>query len=115
MEINYTPGITEKISLDEFIARLNALLEVDREAMSRLFLSAGTFCNAEMANHPTVQVHAVRSENGDKYNVRMLGILNGIFGAHLSGKYEGWGEIAAITDEAGITVLRFARVSKENL
>jgi len=86
--------IKETISLDEFIDSLNQIRETDPEAINNLF-AIKTECNKSMAEHPNVQVW---SEDG-VHEVRILGLLNGIFGTFPDGKREGWGPIAVIVDD----------------
>ena len=59
----------------EAVRRLNAILECDTDALSRL-IETRVPCNGRLADHPTVQVRDV----GDGYRVGLLGILNGLFG-----------------------------------
>lgn len=64
-----------KIDIKEIVAYLNLILEIDREAVSKVFLEGRTKCNEDLANHPTVAVGII---DGD-YHVGALGLLNGFF------------------------------------
>jgi hypothetical protein len=83
------------ISVDDTIAFLNSLVELDRDAVTNLIKSR-VECNESLARHPTVQV-GVKDNN--TYEVGILGIINGLFGID----EHGWGFIAAtIDDEIGV-------------
>ncbi len=84
-------GIRESITLDETIEFLNELIGIDRPAVAALLLNRVP-CNERLARHPTVQV---MRRNG--FQVGMLGILNGLFGADESGR----GTITIMLDDAG--------------
>jgi hypothetical protein len=92
-------AIKESITLEEVIAFLNSLLEIDREAVTTLFDAARVPCSEGLANHPTVQVVPNRApEVYGKYSVGVLGILNGMFGTD----NESWGTIYMDMDEGKI-------------
>jgi len=81
---------------DELIRRLNALLEnpevrADIEKLIETRVSTSAATNA----HPTIQI------GGDKYGTGLgfLGLLNGVTGTIVGGKYDGWGYIAAFFDD----------------
>ena len=74
----------EVVSIDDVIAYLNELIEIDRPAIAAL-IANHVPCNKELANHETVQVLA----HHGGYSVGMLGILNGMFGTD----DVGWGPI----------------------
>lgn len=79
----------ETISIDEMIAFLNSLIELDLAALDRLFHVRFPATDA-LANHATVQVDA-----GDgKPTVGFLGILNGMFGVDM----HEYGPITAVFD-----------------
>lgn len=67
--------IKQSVTVDEVIAYLNELIDIDRVAIAALIANRVP-CNEELAKHPTVQVYA---QHGG-YLVGMLGILNGLFG-----------------------------------
>lgn len=92
-------GIKETVSLDETIAYLNELIEIDKPAIAALIANRVP-CNEQLANHPTVQVVC----QNDGYWVGFLGILNGLFGA--SDKNQ-WGPIAFVFE--GGDLLRVER------
>lgn len=84
--------IKDKLTLDEVIDFLNGLIKIDSDAIGGLILNK-IYCNKELADHPTVQVLAIKDEQDNIicYKVGMLGILNGLFGID----EDGWGAIAA--------------------
>jgi hypothetical protein len=65
------------ITLNKTIKFLNKLLETDRETISKMFLERYE-CSQELHAHPTVQT-------GEK-GVRVIGILNGLFGKKRTGE-----------------------------
>jgi len=79
--------IKDQIGLQEVIAFLNHMLEIDPQA-TRDLIETRVPCNAEMADHPTIQVQAYP---GEAFQLGVLGLINGIFGVD----EEGWGPIAA--------------------
>ena len=84
-----------RISVQEAVEYLNSALELDQDAISKL-VGFRVHCNNDLADHPTVQVGP--SETGG-YEVGLLGIINGIFGAD----EKDWGYIGAEVDlETGI-------------
>lgn len=85
--------IKEKVTLDEAVEFFNSLLEIDKEAISKVFTSRVN-CNKKMAEHITVQVFSFED---DIYYVGPLGILNGLFGID----EEGFGGIIAIIYDNG--------------
>lgn len=64
----------EMVTVDDVIALLNKLLELDRPAMAAL-LANRVPCNESLANHSTVQATA---QHGG-YHVGMFEVLNGLF------------------------------------
>lgn len=76
------------------IAALNAAFEADPAAVNNLF-ACMTFCNRELADHPTIQCGSLP---GDRYWVRTLGMINGALEAM------GIGRIAAQYNDDGIIV-----------
>lgn len=75
---------------------LNALLEIDRDAIEKL-VKQRVPCNQNLALHPTAQVAGL--DEGDGYEVGFLGILNGLFGVFDEGPYTGWGPVAAYYED----------------
>lgn len=68
---------TSYISAKEIVDLLNKLLEDDPEAINQLFRHK-VVCNAQISNHPTVQVREVESAYGYKQSfLGVLGLLNG--------------------------------------
>ena len=91
-------GPSQAISVEAAISTLNRLLEADREAIS-LLVANRVPCNQALSLDPTCQVGSVR---GEGWEVGLLGIINAIFGVD----EDGWGYIAADTDDEGM-ILRF--------
>lgn len=85
----------ESITITEAINYLNELANIDRKAICDL-VNARVRCTETLAAHPTAQVGAVESAT-DKYEIGMLGLLNGMFGVD----QHGWGPIMAIFGEDG--------------
>ncbi len=81
------------VTVDDAIAILSQIAETDPVAMSHL-LACRVECNKALIDHPTVQV---RSDNGERGTVSILGIINGLFGVD----EDEWGYIAAIIDDDG--------------
>jgi hypothetical protein len=84
---------------DELIAYLNTLLDLDREALSRL-VEFRTPANSLLWNHTSVQV-VMR-------DVGLLGILNGFCGTVDGGPKAGWGPITAVFGDDG-NIRKFCR------
>lgn len=90
----------ESVALDEVIELLNEAVRDDRIAMD-LLVNERVYCNETLANHPTIQVQKAEplvvfntkmSEEVSRWQVGLLGILNGIFGID----ERGTGRIAAV-------------------
>ena len=65
--------------VDMAVRVLNSALEADRKGMSRLFLTE-VAVNDDLKNHPTIQVGpSIRSE-GVPTVLRVMGVINGLFG-----------------------------------
>jgi hypothetical protein len=95
----------EKIRLaEELCGYLNELIQCDAKAIHNL-CETRVACNAELANHPTVQV--VTGIHNNPVVVGLIGVLNGFIGA----QSDGWGYIAAVYDEEG-RLQRFDLASK---
>lgn len=69
------------VTIDETIALLNELAQIDQDAMYAL-IEQRVPCTDRLAYHETVQV---KRQNGAHY-VGMLGILNGLFGVDDDGR-----------------------------
>ncbi|MBP2657890.1 MAG: hypothetical protein H6Q69_922 [Firmicutes bacterium] len=76
--------------IDHVIEILNQAVKADSDAIARLIICRVP-CNETLANHPTIQVGAIinktsacgKSEEGlniQRYEVGLLGIINGLFG-----------------------------------
>ncbi len=78
------------VSVDDAIAFLNELIELDHHAISCL-VTTHCICNKHLAEHPTTQVKKI----SDGHTVGMLGILNGLFGTD----ERGIGYITCVYDE----------------
>jgi hypothetical protein len=62
----------EAVTVDRVIELLNELIELDREAVSKL-IDARVTCSQPLTDHPTVQVG--QREDGT-FRVGVLGLLN---------------------------------------
>jgi hypothetical protein len=105
----------QPISVDDAVAFLNHLLELDPSAVVAIFKHR-VRCNEALAGHPTVQVRAGSLKGDadprtgseklaiDEYDVSILGVLNGLFGID----ERGWGFIAAEYEDDG-SISRFVR------
>lgn len=99
--------IKEEITIDQFIDKLNEILNVDAEAMSNLVKNR-VECNETLAHYPDVQC----GMNNKKFEIGMLGLFNGFFGSFDDGPRKGWGSIAAIIGDDGI-IKRFERLENK--
>lgn len=72
---------------EHMVSVLNEALEIDHDAMWRLFVGYRAKCNEEFANHSTIQCKKETS----CYSVSCLGLLNGLLGI----KQDGMGYIVA--------------------
>ncbi len=82
--------MSQAITIEHAVAAMNSMHKCDPTALRRL-LEYRVSCNEELADHPTCQVGAELN----KYDVGMLGVINGIFGVVDIGS----GYIAALVDE----------------
>ncbi|MCP4348122.1 MAG: hypothetical protein GY795_21680, partial [Desulfobacterales bacterium] len=87
--------IKERVTIEETIDLLNELIETDAPAIAALIANRVP-CNQQLADHPTVQCGA---QHGG-FHVGMLGILNGLFGAHEGDYRTGWGPITFVFDDS---------------
>ena len=92
----------------EIVAFLNEILAIDPDAISQLF-GLRVACNQQLAEHPTVQVLA----EDDRYQVGILGLLNGFCGTIDHGDRKGWGGIIAHIDDAAISEFSHAPATPE--
>jgi hypothetical protein len=79
--------MTDSVSLQDAIAYLNDLIELDAAAIVAL-INQRVPCNRQLAEHETCQVY----KTDDGYVVGLLGILNGLFGI----RSDGYGHITAV-------------------
>lgn len=91
-------------AIDQAIDILNSALEVDSDAINRLFVYSIAI-NGELLTHPTIQCG---TKHGISY-MRVLGLINGLFGVD-DNQY---GHIDAECDNEG-TIQNFCRYSKGN-
>jgi len=99
-------SIKNNVSVQETVDFLNSLLEIDREAITKVVMAKQP-CSEILANHPTVQCGAVKNLAGPNqipfgfsdFTVGMVGILNGLFGSFDDGTKKGWGCIGYNLDE----------------
>lgn len=82
-----------KVTVEHAVAVLNEALALDPKAIGAL-LATRIPCNAELAEHPTIQVC---EDPRGKTTVGILGMLNGIFGVTSKGN----GFIKAVLDDSG--------------
>jgi len=94
-ELNHFDSVATPESVVRF---LNSLLEIDRDAISGVFLGHVP-CNKGLSDHRTVQVLNIKGIT----SVGPLGILNGIFGVNNAG----YGCIFAITSDDGKYIKEF--------
>lgn len=87
------------------VSLLNELLELDRRAVEALILHRVT-CNSALAEHSTVQVSdtgerrsSLLAMGSPRYQVGILGVLNGLCGTFDDGPKTGLGPITAIFDD----------------
>lgn len=92
-------------AIEDAVRVLNEALEADPVAINALFNCSVT-CNSKLANHPTIQV----GKEGDSvWYVRLLGIINGLFGVDV----EQWGFIYMSLSPYG-TIEKFDFFKKED-
>ena len=87
--------------IDHAVKVLNEALELDRECLQTLVYSEATTGVEAFIEHPTIQVWE-RDKDGIS-RVRVLGLINGLFGADENG----WGFISAIVNEETQQIERF--------
>ena len=104
---------TEPIcTIDQALQTLNDALAADPAAINALF-TYETECNRDLADHPTIQVRGYDRDTGEPllhgpFYVRLMGIINGLFGAD----EDDWGYLAMDIDDRGL-IAGFIRVPSE--
>lgn len=97
--------LRDSITMEEVVAFLNNLLQIDCIAMSEL-VGTRVRCNPNMADHPSVQVMARNDpetgEVGD-FRVGIFGILNGMFGI----QEDGMGPMLYLIEDNTNKVIKF--------
>jgi len=73
--------MSNSVSMDDVVAYLNELIQLDRPAMEALFEYLAP-CDKALAGHSTMRV--LKWDSG--YRVGMLGVLNGLFGSGDKGR-----------------------------
>ena len=100
-------SINQQLSPQQAVNTLNELLELDREAISKMFMSR-TSCNKKLADHPTAQCWSKYTDCGKEYGIRSVGVINALFGVFGEPPHEHWGCIAISVDEKDSdTILKF--------
>lgn len=92
----------ESITIQDAIDLLNDALKDDPKAIQQL-VEARVECNHQLADHKTIQVANYHLEK-DKFQVGLLGIINGMFGID----EKGYGPVTAFIEDDG-TIIRFER------
>lgn len=87
------------VTVAHAIRVLNEALKADPLAIEGL-CSRREFANEDLANHPTVQVATSNVQGDEFHTVRLIGLLNGIFGVDAQGN----GFIAEKRDDSGMLV-----------
>jgi len=82
-------SIKESITIQDVLEVLNRAHTADPDAMCAL-VNARVPCNEALANDPTIQVGHPNDDPSKGYEVGLVGVLNGLFGADA----ENWGTIA---------------------
>jgi len=95
--------IKESVTLDEVLEVLNRIVKTDPQAAHDL-VETRVGCNDALAKDPTIQVVEkgvpMLGTTKKLYSVGLLGVLNGIFGAH----DDGWGAIQVTMEDDGTVV-----------
>lgn len=95
--------IHDLVYLETVIEYLNELIKLDPHAMDQLVKNR-VECNQRLASHPTAQSILISEIDGERYEIGILGVLNGLFGID----DQGWGGIVAMFDDNGI-LMKFCR------
>ena len=99
-------SVSEGVDLDSVIVFLNQLIQIDSQAVGNL-VENRVLCNEKMADHPTVQVGVVKTDTGERFEVGILGVINGLFGID----EDGHGGITAIVDDTD-GLIKFVRTTE---
>jgi len=75
--------IRESVTINDVVLYLNELLDIDKDALSRLITEKRSRCNKALADHSTV---IASDEGGGVFTVGLMGILNGLFGINEFGR-----------------------------
>ena len=67
------------------VQALNEALEFDPVAINQLFAFRVIVNNQTLADHPTIQVWSAKETDSGQNELRMLGLINGLFGVDASG------------------------------
>ena len=95
----------DTVSVDDAIAYLNELIELDRSTIAALIANRIP-CNRALADHQTAQC----GERYGGFTIGMIGVLNGLFGVD----DDGWGFIAFVFEDGNLQrVVRRREVADE--
>jgi hypothetical protein len=94
----------QEVSIEDAIAYLNELLDLDAKAMGAM-IGSGVPCNDALRDHPTALVLAT-GPTGSNARIGILGLLNGLFGV----RDDGLGEISAVFESDKL--VRFERTPR---
>lgn len=108
------PKAELSVTINEALKILNEAVKRDPDAIKEL-INARVPCNEVLADHPTIQVAALNDNHFyggtvTRYEVGLLGILNGIF----SIDQNGCGYIASETDDSG-NLIGFKLLGEEDV
>ena len=101
---------------DRVVELMNEMLTID-PAATRALLRAYVACNDTLAVHPTIQCGVRDGLDGNNPGpyVGIMGVLNGLCGAHDDGPRKGYGGVCYDYEEGSATqeavILRFRRLS----
>lgn len=100
--------LKESITIDDTIELLNQMLQLAPETVKHL-IDARVSCNAALADHPAIQVRRYNTHKGTSYEIGILGILNGLFGADENG----YAPIAVCANKDNGSIVQFRRYRKD--
>jgi hypothetical protein len=99
--------VTIRPGTGALIEFLDSLSKIDPVAMGRL-VGFRVPCSDAFRIHPTVQVGVAVEASAEFGGLRpdasvvgLLGILNGFAGVYETGRFAGWGPVAAIVEDDG--------------
>ena len=95
------PMIRESVTPQDLCDFMNELIKLDPEAIYNL-IRARVPVNDGIANHPTAQVCAIKDQP-ERYDLGLLGVLNGLFGSFDDQPYKGWGCIVYTHPDPNLT------------